>query len=311
MLRALRFRSLPAAALPAPVLGALWMCAAACSFALMVVLVRHLTASFDPLQVVFFRNAFGLLAMLPWLIGHGPAALRTRRLGLHVLRAAIGIVAMVCWFTTLALLPLAQATALSFTAPIFTSVLAVLVLGEVMRARRWGAIALGFLGTLIILRPGLATLQPAALLAVATAMVWAGSTILVKVMARTESAGAIVTYLALFSTPLSFAAAWFVWQTPTPAELGWAALLGGAGSAGHLCLTRALASAEATAVMPFDYLRLPVVAVIAYVAFGEMPDFWVWLGGAVIALSGIYITHREATHRPAAMPTVASPEPRG
>jgi drug/metabolite transporter (DMT)-like permease len=82
------------------VLGALWMCGAACSFALMVNLVRHLTASLDPLQVVFFRTAFGLLAMLPWLIGRGPAVLRTRRLGLHLLRAAIGIVAMVCWFTT-------------------------------------------------------------------------------------------------------------------------------------------------------------------------------------------------------------------
>jgi drug/metabolite transporter (DMT)-like permease len=310
MLRALRFPSLPAAGLPAPVLGALWMCGAACAFGLMVNLVRHLTASFDPLQVVFFRNAFGLLAMLPWLIGRGPAVLRTRRLGLHMLRAAIGIVAMVCWFTTLSLLPLAQATALSFTAPIFTSVLAVLVLGEMMRARRWGATALGFLGTLIILRPGLETLQPAALLAIATAMVWAGSTILVKVMARTESAGAIVTYLALFSTPLSFAAAWFVWQAPSLAELGFAALLGVAGSAGHLCLTRALASAEASAVMPFDYLRLPVVAVIAYVAFGELPGLWIWLGGGVIALSGIYLTHYEARLRPGAGPAAASPETR-
>jgi drug/metabolite transporter (DMT)-like permease len=283
------------------------MCGAACSFALMVNLVRHLTASLDPLQVVFFRTAFGLLAMLPWLIGRGPAVLRTQRLGLHILRAAIGIAAMVCWFTTLALLPLAQATALSFTAPIFTSVLAVVVLGEVMRARRWSAIALGFLGALIILRPGLETLQPAALLAIATALVWASSTILVKVMARTESAGAIVTYLVLFSTPLAFAAACFVWQTPTVAQLGWAALLGVAGSAGHLCLTRALASAEATAVMPFDYLRLPVVAVIAYLAFGEVPDLWVWLGGGLIALSGLYITHREARLKPAAVPAAASP----
>jgi drug/metabolite transporter (DMT)-like permease len=307
MLRALRFPSLPAAGLPAPVLGALWMCGAACSFALMVNLVRHLTASLDPLQVVFFRSAFGLLAMLPWLIGRGPAVLRTRRLGLHVLRAAIGIAAMVCWFTTLALLPLAQATALSFTAPIFTSVLAVLVLGEVMRARRWSATALGFLGALIILRPGLETLQPAALLAIATALVWASSTILVKVMARTESAGAIVTYLALFSTPLSFAAALFVWQTPTLAQLGWAALLGAAGSAGHLCLTRALASADASAVMPFDYLRLPVVAMIAYVAFGEVPDLWVWLGGGVIALSGLYITHREARRSSSPNPVAAGP----
>jgi drug/metabolite transporter (DMT)-like permease len=294
MLRALRFPSLPAAGLPAPVRGALWMCGAACSFALMINLVRHLTQSLDPLQVVFFRNLFGLLAMLPWLIGHGPAVLRTRRLGLHLLRAAIGIAAMVCWFTTLSLMPLAEATALSFTAPMFTSLLAVLFLGEAMRARRWSATALGFAGALLIIRPGFQNVEPLALLAIATAAVWATSTILVKVMARTESAGAVVTYLVLFSTPLSFIAALFVWQTPTLTELGFAALLGAAGSVGHLCMTRALAATEATIVVPFDYLRLPVVALIAYAAFGEVPDGWLWLGGAVIAASGIYIAHRES-----------------
>lgn len=311
MSRALPEASSPAApGLPAAWAGALWMCGAACSFALMVNLVRYLTLSLDPLQVVFFRNAFGLLAMLPWLLRHGPGVLRTRHLGLHALRAAIGIAAMVCWFTTLALLPLAQATALSFTAPIFTSVLAMLLLGEVMRARRWSATALGLAGAVIILRPGFETLQPAAVLAIATALVWAGSTILVKVMARTESAGAIVTWLVLFSTPLSAAAAWFVWQTPTWPQLGLAALLGAAGSAGHLCLTRALAGAEAGAVMPFDYLRLPVVAAIAYLVFGEVPDRWVWLGGAVIAASGLYIAHREARLQPAALPAGATPETR-
>jgi drug/metabolite transporter (DMT)-like permease len=302
--------SSPATGLPAALAGALWMCGAACAFALMVNLVRYLTKTFDPLQVVFFRNAFGLVAMLPWLVRRGPAVLRTRRLGLHILRATIGIAAMVCWFTTLSLLPLAQATALSFTAPIFTSILAMLLLGEAMRARRWTAIAIGFAGALIILRPGVDTLQPAALLAIATALVWAGSTVLVKIMARTESAGAIVTYLVLFSTPFSFAAALFVWQTPTLAQLALAALLGAAGSAGHFCMTRALASADAGAVMPFDYLRLPVVAVIAYLAFGEVPDLWVWLGGAVIAASGLYIVHREATLQPATLPAAATPETR-
>jgi drug/metabolite transporter (DMT)-like permease len=236
--------------------------------------------------------------------------LRTERLGLHALRAAIGIVAMVCWFTTLALLPLAEATALSFTAPIFTSVLAMLLLGEVMRARRWTATVVGFAGALIVLRPGFTSLQPAALLAIVTALVWASSTILIKVMARTESAGAIVTDLVLISTPISLFAALFVWQSPTLEQLGLAALLGAAGSLGHFCMTRALAVAEASAVMPFDYLRLPVVAGIAYLAFGEVPDLWVWLGGAVIAASGLYIVQREARFQPQALPATATPETR-
>jgi len=194
-------------------------------------------------------------------------------------------------------MPLAEATALSFTAPIFTSVLAVLLLGEVMRLRRWTATVIGFLGAVIILRPGVAAIEPAALLAVATAAVWASSTILIKVMARTESAGAITTYMVLLTTPMTLAAALFVWQNPTLGQLGWAALLGAAGSTGHFCMSRALASADATVVAPFDYLRLPTVALIAFIAFGEVPGMWVWVGGAVIAASSIYIAQREARAR--------------
>jgi drug/metabolite transporter (DMT)-like permease len=185
------------AGLSASLRGALWMCAAATAFALMITLVRHLTDGLHPLQVVFFRTAFGLLAMLPWLLRQGLGVLRTGRFRLHLLRALIGIFAMVGWFTTLSLMPLAEATALSFTAPIFTSVLAGLILGEAMRLRRWSATALGFLGALIIVRPGFAAIDPAALLAVITAAIWASSTILIKIMARTESAGAITTYMVL------------------------------------------------------------------------------------------------------------------
>ena len=292
------------AGLPASVRGALWMCAAATAFALMITLVRHLTDALHPLQVVFLRTAFGLVAMLPWLLRQGIGVLRTSRLRLHLLRALIGIFAMVGWFTTLSLMPLAEATALSFTAPIFTSVLAVLLLGEVMRLRRWSATVVGFLGAVIIIRPGVAAIEPAALLAVATAAIWASSTILIKVMARTESAGAITTYMVLLTTPMTLAAALFVWQNPSLGQLGWAALLGAAGSTGHFCMSRALATADATVVAPLDYLRLPIVALIAFIAFGEVPGIWVWLGGAVIAASSIYTAQREA--RAKGTPTVSA-----
>jgi drug/metabolite transporter (DMT)-like permease len=282
------------ASLPSPVRAALWMVAASTAFAAMIILIRHLTATFDPLQVVFFRNVFGLIAMLPWLAGHGVGALRTQRLGLHALRATIGIVSMICWFTALSLMPLAQATALSFTAPIFASVLAVLFLGEVMRLRRWSATAAGLLGTLIIVRPGYSSVDEAALLAIASALLGAASPIFVKIMARTESTGAIVTYMVLFTTPLSLVPALLVWQTPTFGQLGFAALLGLAGTLGHLCFTRALASADATVVVPFDYLRLPTVALIAYLVFAEVPSVWTWIGGAIIAASSLYMTLREA-----------------
>ena len=295
------------AGMSAPLRGTLWMCAAATCFALMITLVRQLTDDLHPLQVVFFRTAFGLLAMLPWLLGQGVGVLRTGRFRLHLLRALIGIFAMVGWFTTLSLMPLAEATALSFTAPIFTSLLAVLILGEVMRLRRWTATMIGFLGALLIVRPGFAAIDPAALLAIGTAAVWATSTVLIKVMARTESAGAITTYMVLLTTPMTLIAALFVWQTPTLEQLGWAALLGAAGSTGHICMSRALAAADATLVAPLDYLRLPIVALIAFLAFGEIPNVWVWIGGGVIAASSIYIAQREARLKGA--PCV--PAPRG
>jgi drug/metabolite transporter (DMT)-like permease len=299
--------ALPVLNLPDPVRAALWMGGAVTAFAVMITLVRTLTTSLDPLQVVFFRNAFGLLAMIPWMISQRRFLPRTERIGLHVLRAAIGILAMVGWFTTLALLPLAEATALSFTAPIFTSVLAVLILGEVMRIRRWSAILVGLAGALVILRPGFESIEPAALLAIGTALIWGGSTVLIKIMTRTESAGAVATYLVLFSTPLSLVAALFVWQTPTFTQLGLAALLGAGGSIGHVCMTRSLAIADATLVVTFDYLRLPLVALFAYLAFGEVPDGWIWLGGGIIALSGIYIAHRESKLKPSDTVPVTPP----
>jgi drug/metabolite transporter (DMT)-like permease len=170
----------------------------------------------------------------------------------------------------------------------------VLVLGEVMRPRRWAAVGIGFFGALLIVRPGFAALQPAALLAIWTAAIWASSTTLIKIMARTESAGAITTYMVLLTTPMTLVAALFVWRNPSLAQLGLAALLGAAGSTGHICMSRALAAADATVVAPLDYLRLPIVALIAFVAFGEVPGVWVWLGGGVIAASSICLAQREA-----------------
>lgn len=273
--------------------GALWMSTGAVFFAVMINLVRYLTDHFDPLQVVFFRNAFGLLAVMPWLYKLGLAGLRTERLHLHLCRALFGITAMVLWFFTLSLMPLAEATALSFTAPVFTSILAVVFLKELMQRHRWIAVGLGFLGALIIIRPGLAAINPVALLAIVTALVWGSGTVLLKYMSRSETTSAIVIYLPLFLTPLSLVPAMLVWEWPTPELWGVAILFGAVGTAGHICLTRALTLSDATSVMPFDYLRLPYVAVIAYAAFGEIADIWVWLGGSLIAGSAIYAARRE------------------
>ncbi len=269
--------------------GVLWMVVAAASFALMINLVRRASASLPVLEIAFFRNLFGLAVMLPWLAREGRRALATRRPGLHLLRGVLALTAMLGWFTTLAHMPLVEATALSFTAPVFASLLAIPLLGEPASGRRFLALAVAFAGTLVILRPGLAVLDPVAPLALATALVWGASTVLVKRLTLTETPAAVVTWMVLFTTPASLLLALPVWRTPTAAELALLALLGAAGSLGHYGMTRALEAADAGTVAPLDYLRLPLVALFAWLLFGERTEAWTWAGAGLIVAGGLLV----------------------
>jgi drug/metabolite transporter (DMT)-like permease len=281
-------------AIPGPVQGALFMTAAAFCFSVMNVLVRLAAEEMAPLQIAFFRNFFALFFLLPWLFRAGLGSLRTTRIKLHLLRSLFALGTMITWFSALALLPLNEAVALNFTVPLFATAGAALILGEVVRARRWTATVVGFLGTLIILRPGFIEVTPAMALPVVAALTMACATLTVKSLSRSESAATIVIYMTLFLTPLSLIPALFVWQWPDWQMLGYLIGLGGSGTLAHLLLTMAYSKADASAVIPFDYARLPFVAVIAFLLFGEVPDLWTWLGAAVIAASAIYIARREA-----------------
>ena len=285
-----------AATLTAPLRGALWMIAASAMFAGMIGIIRFLAVRGDlhPFEIAFFRNLFGLAFMLPWLARVGFAGLRTRRIGLYTLRGVISLMAMLSWFWAVSVMPLAEAVALSFTTPIFATVLAVIVLHEVVRARRWTATLIGFLGAMIILRPGVGQLAPAALVVLFSAMAIAGAITCLKLLARTESANAIVTYMVLFLTPMSLVPALFVWTTPSWETLPWLVALGGLATAAHGCVTRGFAAADASAMMPFDFVRLPFAALIGFLVFGEVPDLWTWVGAAIIFGASAYIAHREA-----------------
>jgi drug/metabolite transporter (DMT)-like permease len=275
--------------------GALWMLIAAVFFAGMAFLVRVASKDVHPLEVVFFRNALALVFMLPWLARIGLSGLKTTRFGLHSVRSALGLTAMACWFTAMAYMPLAEATALGFTAPIFSAIGAALLLGEVVRARRWIAIMVGFMGMLIIVRPGSEAISIPALLAISSALFVAASSLCIKSLSRTEAPNTMVLYMALLTTPISLIPAAFVWSWPSLETWGWLIALGICATIGHLSLARAFGAADASAVMPYDYARLPIVALIAFVAFGEIPDLWTWAGAGVIVASTIYISRREAT----------------
>ena len=280
-----------------PMGGALWMLASTIFFTAMTAMIRYLSGSIDPLEIVFFRNLFGLAVLLPWVMRHGMVSLNTRRLPLYSLRALVGLIAMSCWFTAISQMNLGDAVALSFTAPMFATVGAILLLGEIVRVRRWVAVLIGFAGAMVILRPGFVEIPPAAYLVLMSSLMMGLSVCLVKLLARTEQVMAIVFNMVLMLTPVSLIPALFVWQTPDLMQFAWLLAIGACGTLGHICTTRAFSMAEATAVLPYDFLRLPLMAVLAWLVFDQTLDGWTGLGAAIIIGSSLYIARREAHHQ--------------
>jgi drug/metabolite transporter (DMT)-like permease len=286
-----------AAALPSQPLtgrGVALMLGSVVCFALMAVTIRLASEQLHAFQIAFFRNLFGLVFTLPlfWRAGFG--LLRTDRFRLYLLRCCTGLAAMLTGFWALVHLPLAQAVALSYTTPLFVTILAVLVLGEVVRARRWTAVAIGFLGVIVIVKPDVSGLQFAALVALASSALSASSAISIKYLSRTEPPNAIVIWMVLIMTPLSLVPALPVWQWPTHETWVWAVMTGGLGTAGHICLTRAFRLSDVSALQPLNFLQLPIVAFIAWMLFAEAIDIWTAVGAGIIFSSTIYIARREA-----------------
>ena len=259
----------------------------------MVGIVRHLSADLDVFVIVFWRNTLALLFFIPWLWRMGFAGLKTRRLGLHVLRGAVMAVSAVTLFIAVTLMPIAEMTALTFTVPLFVTLLAISVLKETVDGPRWIAIVIGFGGVLVILRPGAGVLDWAAFLVLLSAATFAGQFVLGRLLASTEHPEQAVIYLWLVSSPLVLSAALFTWQWPAPGEWLWIFALAGAASLNMYGIARALKIGEASLAIPFDFLRLPFTTFIAFLAFAEPLDAWIWLGAAIVFGSSLYITRRE------------------
>lgn len=285
----------PAGRLPAAVRGGLWMMSAALSFTVMTALIRHLAAEIHPFEIAFFRALVNLLLMLPYVMRTGPAAVfRVGGQGIYALRGVIGLVFLMSYFSGAAMIPVASSQALIFTSPLFAAVLAVLLLGERMRSRRTVALVAGFAGAIIILRPGVAELSIGAGLVLIGSLANATSNVIVKHKTRTDAPDTVVFFLVLYVTPMILVPALFVWLWPTLEQLLWMIAIGVAATLNQMFLSRAFAAADATAVLPFDFARLPFAALIGFLVFTELPDMWIWAGGAVIFTASIYLAHREA-----------------
>jgi len=261
---------------------------------MMNVLIRIAAQAMHPFEVAFFRCLFGLVFILPWIVRSGPLLLRSRNRGFFLLRAGVGLVSMATWFYGITVVPLATATAVNFTAPLFATLAAALVLHEDVRLRRWSAVVIGFVGVLVIMRPGSARLDVNLLLLLLSAATAAMNNITVKFLARTEPPSRIVAFFMIYLTPLSLIPALFVWQWPAPSAFVALIGLGGLGTIAHLSVARALAAADASACAPFEFARLPFAALIGFVCFGEVTDLWTWVGAAIIAVASIYVAYREA-----------------
>lgn len=264
-------------------------------FSTMGVFIKLSSSQLHPLEVVFFRNFLALFFLTPWIFHQRATVFKSNRKKLYTLRAIFNVVGMAAGFTALTLIPLAEATALSFTAPLFATLGAVLILGEIVRQRRIIAIFFGFVGMLIILRPGIEAVSPGALLAIANAITIAITVLIVKKLTITEKPITIVAYMALLQTPMALIPALFYWEWPSLITWTWLFCLAGAGTIGHLMYTKAIQLAEVSQLQPIDFVRLPIIALFGYIVFAEQPSIWVWIGGAVIFLSTAYVTHREAT----------------
>jgi drug/metabolite transporter (DMT)-like permease len=289
--------------------GMLLIALSAFGFSMMHVMIRLLTeGDLHPFEVAFFRNAFGVVALLPILLRSGFATLRTGRLPLHALRSVLGLVSMLLFFSALQRTGLPKVTAMSFTAPLFATAGAVVVLREKIHARRIGALLVGFLGTLIVMRPD-GGIDSGVLMVLASSALWAIALLTIKALSHTESSFAVTLYTGLFMAPLSLIPASFVWTWPTGREYAWLAVMGTVGTISQLIMTQAFREADASAVLPVDFTRLLWASVFGWLVFHERPEIATLIGGTLIFVSTMYITVREARVARAARRAATPSEP--
>jgi drug/metabolite transporter (DMT)-like permease len=229
------------------------------------------------------RSLLGLLLLYPLVrAGGGFAAMRTGRAGLHLARNTFHYGAQFAWFLALTMIPIAQVVAIEFTMPIWTAILAVSFLGERLKGARIVAIVLGLVGVATIVRPATGQLDPGQLIALAAAVGFAVSMIMVKALTRTESAVAIIFWMLIVQSAIGIVPALLVWRAPSLAVLPWIVVIAICGTYSHYCMTRALQHAEATTIVPMDFLRVPLSALAGWLVYAEVVDTWTIVGAALI-----------------------------
>ena len=278
--------------------GILWVALSGLVFALLNVFTLIPAQHLNPYVMSFLRYLFGALFLVPVVMRLGLyRSLHTRRAPLHIARGAIHTAGMMLWFVALPLTTLAEITALGFTGPIFVTIGAALFLREDVRLRRWLAVIVGFIGAMIIIRPGFSAIHLGVICILISTPIFSASNLISKGLARTDSANTIVIWqnIVIVACAAPFAI-WF-WQTPAWSDLLWFLAAGLCGTLGHICQQRGYQLADITLLQPIGFLSLLWNTLLGYFLFFQKPDAWTFVGAAVIFASALYISHREAVRR--------------
>ena len=262
-------------------------------FSVMHASIKHMSSNMHPFEIAFFRNLFGLLVIAPWFIKYGIEPLKTKKIKLHMARSFFNVIAMLSFFYSLSIAPLADVASLAFTAPLFASILAVFFLKEIIGIKRILAIIVGFIGAIIIIDPVYSSINNGHIFTLLSASVWSVSLIIIKILGRTESSVTITSYMVIIMIPLSGIAALFHWEAPSINDLIFLMIIGISGTAAQMLLAQALRQGDTSIIMPFDFLKLIWAVVIGYLFFFEVPSINTWFGSIIIFLSTIYIANRE------------------
>ena len=274
--------------------GVLWMITSGLLFVGVYVAVKFVASDMSAAQASFIRYCFGLLFLIPVLWRFPWSRLSSSSLKLYSVRGLIHATAVMLWFYAMARIPIAEVTAIGYTTPIYTALGAVLFFKEKIHLRRIIAIAVGFGGILVILRPGFSVIEAGALAQFLAAICFAGSFLITKKLTQKESSVDILAMLTVFCTLFLLPGALMSWRTPTLSELGGLALVAVFATAGHYAITQAIAKAPLTVVQPFAFLQMVWAITFGYLIFNEVPDLWVCMGALIIVAAISYISHREA-----------------
>lgn len=271
----------------------LWMSCAVLSFSFMAVAVRELLNAMGVLEILFLRTLVTFLMVVGIVPTVGLAPLRTRRFPAHLARALMHLGGQFCWMYAIAALTLATVFAIEFTMPVWVALLAVVFLRERMNAGRLVALAAGLAGIAIILRPGLGAFHPAALVMVLGSLFYAGNMIMTKRLSSTDSPLAVLFWMSATQLPITFALALPQWVAPGLADLPWIAVIGAGSFVAHYSMTRAMKLGDATLVVPIDFLRLPLIAVVGALFYDEPLEAAVFIGASIIFAGSYYSLMRE------------------